>query len=116
LSDRYQEEDPIIWKCEETGAAPNKRSQPKSKSPPSITTAGEDQSGKPKVVKKKIPPRSKDQVPLSNVFDRLIRVFSHLDNLERVQEVCTQEKGATLPVKPPSQKGKKLRCNITLDP
>ena len=49
-------------------------------------------------VEQDVLPHFSDQVPLRDVFDRLIGVFSHLDSLERVWEVCTQEKAITPPV------------------
>jgi len=94
-----------------------KRSQGKSKSPPSVTGTVEHRLETPKGTKQEMPPSSNDQVPLRNVFDWLIMVFSHLDSLERVWEVCTQEKALTPPAnKPTTQRSKKLRCLIPLDP
>ena len=70
------------------------------------------------MMEQEMPPSSNAQVPLRNVFDRLIVVFSHLDSLERVWEVCTQEKAIT-PSAPKltTQRQKKLRWGrIPLDP
>jgi hypothetical protein len=67
----------------------SKRSRSKSKSPPSVTGTGGDQLEVPQEAEQEIPRRSKDQVPLKDVFDCLIGVVCYLDSLERVREVCT---------------------------
>jgi hypothetical protein len=103
--------------AEELELPASKTSRSKSKSPPSVTGTSGDQLEVPQEVEQEIPHRSKDQVPLKDVFDRLIRVFSYLDSLERVREVCTQEKAITpLAPKLTGQRVKKLRCLILLDP
>ena len=75
--------------AEELELPTSKRSRGKSKSPPLVTGTSENQSAMPQEIEQEIPPCSSNQVPLRHVFDRLIRVFSHLDSLERVWEVCT---------------------------
>jgi len=70
----------------------SKRAQSKSKSPPLTGDAGESQ---PKRLKKTSSPRPGDQVPTMIVFGQLFEVFDHLDSIERVREVCTQEKAST---------------------
>jgi len=103
---------------EELELPASKRSRGKSKSPPSVTGTSENQSAMPQEIEQEILPRSSNQVPLRHVFDRLIGGFSHLDSLERVREVCTQEKAITLPApKLTTQRQMKLRWGrIPLDP
>lgn len=96
---------------------PSKRHRSKSRSPPLVVGAGVSQPERPEGVEHEIPPRSSDQVPIRNIFYWLIGVFAHMDSLERVREVCTQEKASTPPVsKPIGQRAKKLKCSIPLDP
>ena len=87
--------------AEELQLPPPKRSHGKSKSPPSVTDTGEDRSAKQQEAEQDVLPHSSDQVPLRDFIDCLIGGFSHLDSLERVQEVCTQEKAISPPTPKP---------------